>query len=899
MLAVCRALRVPASAVIHILAALFWITSQPGPLLAGTEPRFQVRLWSESSGLPHNTVNALIQTDDRYVWIGTNAGLVRWDGYTMTVFSIWNTPVLKSDKVLSLFQDRAGTLWIGTAGGGLYSFRNGSFTHHRQAPYLAAAHVRSLVADGDGSLWAGTEFGLYRLAESGIRRYSVDDGLPDNIVTSLCLDGAGRVWAGTLRGGAAVVNTDLVQRLGRDEGLGNTSVLSLASDASGSVWIGTMQGLYSVDITGARATLHPGVSYTPVSALLAAENGALWVGTMADGLQLYSDGVFDAPAVVPDNHITCLCRAGDMFFAGTGEQGLAGIRRGDVVTLPAFGSRRATALIADDDETLWAGSEEDGLFRLRRGAVTGRYTAESGLPGNRVRALLRDSLGRLWAGDENGGAAWIDGTGSREISALAGIGIRGFRQNTASDTVWIAAADGLYFYDGGTWGSVASLAGKEIRALAGTGRELFAATESALYRLAGKEFRQLTVPSEEPAFTVQALYGDSDGFLWIGTGGSGLKRWRDGTFATFSTLDGLPDNVIYSIVPGSGRTLWLGSRNGLFSLQRDSLEAVAAGRTSGLHPVWITGGDGLPHDLCSGCSPSAVVRDSLLYIATREGIGEINTAAILRGAAAPPCRIVTVMADGRPLVPDSVMTLPPGTRHLLVELTGFDWGRAEKLRFRYFLQGVDSVCSYINPGEQRIVQYRDLPAGEYRFTAAAVSDRAVIGRPCAVTVLLPPGTSGSSAAVIGVIFIAAGAALWVLLAGKKRGPKSQPAEKYRTTPVDPERVSFTTERLKIYMEEDRLFLDPDLSLKTLAKSLKIHPNHLSRIINEQFGVSFNDYINRFRIREAMSKLSDPAHRERSILDIMYECGFYSKSVFNTAFRKFAGTTPSAFRKKHA
>jgi AraC-like DNA-binding protein len=100
------------------------------------------------------------------------------------------------------------------------------------------------------------------------------------------------------------------------------------------------------------------------------------------------------------------------------------------------------------------------------------------------------------------------------------------------------------------------------------------------------------------------------------------------------------------------------------------------------------------------------------------------------------------------------------------------------------------------------------------------------------------------------------------------------------------------------VEEEKLFLDPDLTLRDLSQKLRIHYNHLSQIINERFGLSYNDFINKYRIEEAKRKLADPEERESSILDILLSAGFYSKSVFNAAFKKFEGTTPSEYRKKH-
>jgi AraC-like DNA-binding protein len=93
-------------------------------------------------------------------------------------------------------------------------------------------------------------------------------------------------------------------------------------------------------------------------------------------------------------------------------------------------------------------------------------------------------------------------------------------------------------------------------------------------------------------------------------------------------------------------------------------------------------------------------------------------------------------------------------------------------------------------------------------------------------------------------------------------------------------------------------LNADLTLKKLSERLMIHYNHLSQIVNEKLQHSFNDFINKYRIEEACKKLLDPVEGKKTVLEIAYDTGFYSKSVFNTAFKKFTGMTPSQFKKKH-
>ena len=126
--------------------------------------------------------------------------------------------------------------------------------------------------------------------------------------------------------------------------------------------------------------------------------------------------------------------------------------------------------------------------------------------------------------------------------------------------------------------------------------------------------------------------------------------------------------------------------------------------------------------------------------------------------------------------------------------------------------------------------------------------------------------------------------------------KKKIRDKYKTVRIKPEKADLTVKKLESLINEEKFYLNPDVTLKDLAGKLHIHSNHLSRIINENFKLSYNDFVNKYRIAEAEKLLSNPKNKDRTILELMYNCGFYSKSVFNTAFKKFTGQTPSQYRK---
>lgn len=120
--------------------------------------------------------------------------------------------------------------------------------------------------------------------------------------------------------------------------------------------------------------------------------------------------------------------------------------------------------------------------------------------------------------------------------------------------------------------------------------------------------------------------------------------------------------------------------------------------------------------------------------------------------------------------------------------------------------------------------------------------------------------------------------------------------KYEKTLLSETQKSEYARKLERFMEAERPFLDPLLSLADLAKKVLIPPHYLSQVLNAHFGMNFFDFINSYRIRESRKLLADPGNGRRTILDVLLESGFNSKSVFNTAFKKHAGMTPSQYKK---
>lgn len=870
-----------------------------------------VRSWNTDSGLPGNSVRAILRTGEGYIWIGTESGLARFDGVSFRVFTPGTVPLFSEGSILCLYEDIRGILWAGTDGGGIYAFHNGGWSRIGEEDGLLDSHIRAITGDWNGTIWAATEFGLHRFEEESIEIFGLEHGFTANILTALSIDGFGRLWTGTMWGGVALFDGGLVLIYDYEWGLANLSVLSLHAGSDGTVWIGTMEGLFAMSSIDREISYMEGTSRYPVTALAETPQRKLLVGTMVEGLKI-RDGSGFIDLLPGDEFGNCHVRSvlpddSGNIWMGTESRGLIMLRERDVGAISCISGAMGESIygvLETEDGELWAGTEDRGLCRIEGGMVKDVLDGSDGLAGEMVRTISADRNGRIWVGTMDGGLSIISDSGITGFGTGEGLPSNNITAllHGGDGTAWIGTDRGLVRASAeheGEFIQTGVLAGQAIRTLYESGEgTVYAGTRSGLWKSEGSTFVRTGAGSADS--DVLSVCICRDGGVWAGTNGAGLRYISEEEPCGFTSSDGLPGNFIYSITEIDTGMLWISCESGVFAVCRDSLLAYAAGETKILTPTVYDDVEGMPSRSCNGfCTPAVMVsRNGRLYYPTKGGIAFFDT-ALQFGEAKPPVVVIeSVLADGEEFRPGATLELGGETGRVEILFTAFDWRAPEKCRFLYKLEGYDEDHIPLHPGINRRAVYDDLPPGSYRFTVRAAGNGGIWSEsPATVNFTIARGAPGGG---IIALYVAAAAflitAVAALIAIRKRPEDKKP--KYSTSTISSERMDEAMEGLRTLIEEDNVYLDPDLTLKKLAKKLGIHYNHLSRMINEQFGMSFNHYINRFRIEEAMRQLSDRDLAEKNILDIMYDSGFYSKSTFNTAFRKIAGCSPSEYRTRH-
>jgi ligand-binding sensor domain-containing protein len=240
---------------------------------------YLVDVWDTENGLPGSTVTAIAQTPDGYLWVGTYAGLARFDGVRFVTFDPVNTPALSQARVQGLYLDATGTLWISTFRGGLTSYRNGVFRN--EWPDQAAFDLHTtLVASSSNLVTFVTQFGdvLQRDPMTAGTNWLVVPPPPNSHPVFQCADREGRLWFLTRDGHILQFIGGAFKELSGDGGLTNSHIYTLVADTRGRVWAGAENEIarWSGAQFDAMTPTNGGADIQPLQ-LYPTKAGAMWV----------------------------------------------------------------------------------------------------------------------------------------------------------------------------------------------------------------------------------------------------------------------------------------------------------------------------------------------------------------------------------------------------------------------------------------------------------------------------------------------------------------------------------------------------------------------------------------------------------------------------------------------
>lgn len=781
---------VKASFLFFCSAVLFLLLSGSVRAITTGSGDYLIDVFTGEKGLPNSSVTAIAQTPDGYLWVGTYNGLARFDGERFVKFYPDNAPGLRNARIRRLYATPDGTLWICAHDGSITSYRDHSFTLEwagegtpDSAPTLVSTRsnrpvfmlrtgelirrtadegtnawelLRSpgasagqfIAEDAAGVIWmCGRDQRIFRLTNDRFEALPENGGLGGTSITVLTPDCEGTIWAGTERemarwngtefermtptngepvllvrflrgtsdGGMWSIANDRVRKSrGREWGFeieaargqftGWRERTGLHEDAKGGVWLYDYgRGLFHVRPDGQVRQLTTEADFPgeKVDAFLEDREGNIWVGVDRGGLVRIREKRFTVlkPANIAATYpaVSVAEDAEGAIWIGTFGEGLHRWHNDEWQSFRLPGGMRrgfVFSVMPDINRQLWTSAGDEDLHFGRMGEFRLFTPAVHG-----VKVLWRARDGRLWVGTKSGLGVISnqvfrqfypeDGVARNDVRALA---------EDAEGNIWVGAGDGVL-----------------TRVASNDGVTAFRPTDS----WAGQP--------------IWSLHVDKEGVVWAGTFRGGLLRFQNRTFTRYTTRDGLPDDVICQILEDDAGRLWMGSKQGIFNVNKSELNAFAEGRIETINCTAYGRYDGLPSLECSDSYQPAAwrTRDGRLLFTTLKGVVAVQPEEVSVNPLPPPVVIESAVVDGveQPLVRIAgtrtaqwKLEVPPGKQQIRIHFTALSFVSPDRVRFKYRLEGLDR--EWTEPSTVRQAQY-SLSHGEYRFHVLACNNDGV------------------------------------------------------------------------------------------------------------------------------------------------------------------------------
>jgi len=692
--------------------------------------------WTSADGLPQNSITAIAQTHDGYLWLGTEEGLARFDGVSFTVFDRTNTSEIKNNIILGLYADKEGSLWIGTYGGGLTRLKDEKFSSFTTKDGLSNDIVRAFYEDKEGILWIATDGGgLNKFKDGKFTSFTTKDGLSSNKVMTVYEDRDRNLWIGTYRGGLNKFKDGKFTSFTTAEGLSDDSVWAINEDKGGNLWIGTERGLNKFkDGKFTSFYARDGLSNDIVKRVYEDTEGNLWIGTFGGGLNRFKNGKFTSIKVkdgLSSNIVTSLYEDNEgSLWIGSEGAGLNRLRDGkftSFTTEQALSNDLTCAIYEDKQGSLWIGTFGGGLNRLKNGEVTS-FTTKNGLSSDFVVSIYEDTEGSLWIGTLGGGVNRFKNGKFTSFTTKEGLS-NNFVFSIAEDkqrSLWISTGGGgLSRFRDGKFTSLIVSEGLPNVFKIYEDREgsLWIGSSFGLGTLKNGQFTSFTSKNGLSDNIVRSMYEDKEGSLWI-VGGGGLNRLKQGKFFSFGMKDGLFDSAAFAILEDDSNNLWITSHKGIFRASKKELNDFADGKTNSITSEAYSIADGLKSNECLFGSPAAFrTRDGRLWFATVKGVAMIDPHNIKLNIVRPPVAIEKVVIDGNSVSTRERAEVPPGTGELEFQFTALSFVAPKKVTFKYKLDGFDK--NWVDAGTARTARYTNIPPGNYHFRVIASNNDGV------------------------------------------------------------------------------------------------------------------------------------------------------------------------------
>ncbi len=672
-------------------------------------------------GLPDNVVNAVLQTQNGLLWVGTQSGLASFDGREFNPIDLQTLGSPSQGAVHALLESATGDLWVGTHAGvvlipkpALDQFDPAllTFFHLGSGP---SDEVEALLQARDGAVWAGTSHGLYRQVSG-----KFVEVIPTITISRITQALNGHLLLVTSQGfiewdGHKIIpHPDLAVSLGVSE----NEIFNVFQDRNGTMWYCTNKGIVRQGSKPLPPLQPLGVAKTAAYRNYVDPQGSMWV---ASGVGLYRVNGDQMETPAPNLHARSFFagRDGELWI-GTNGIGLIHLKHRVVhmfTTADGIPNDIVMAVLASHDGKLWAG--HNCGFSVFDGKQFKTYNEKDGLLNTCIWSLAEDNNHDLWIGTYGGGLFRFRDNHFVQYSVEQGLVSKVVLQIAVAHdgSLWMATPDGISHMQSGHFRNYTIADGlssnQALSVFQDRSGTIWAATQGGIDRLAGEKFVPFrSEQTREGPFSI-GLLQDSLGDLYTADSPKGMSLIENRQLIPVND-----DLKVLNMVESAQHDLWFSGNNGVIRVRLNNLKRSVTDHDLPLDYELFDRADGLNSVQCSVGSPSlAITPDNKLWVATVKGLAMLDLAYLTSATRKPKVFVGAVTIGKNKELAGGKAILPPGTHHVELHLEAVDLASPEKIRLQYRLDGVDA--SWLDADASRTAVYTNIPTGSHAFRVRA------------------------------------------------------------------------------------------------------------------------------------------------------------------------------------
>ena len=833
--------------------------------------------------------------------------------------------------VVDVITDPRGFLWIVT-NEGISRYDGSEFINFRDSCEFFNTHPVRASIDSLGTIYIrNREDQIWKYDGKNFSKLKLPDGYPDFTIASIKIHGRKDLIVSTVANGLFILSDNKWKNYTVKDGLFSDSLTHVSEYFNGVTYIAGSGGICKYESGKISKVIQ--VHDLIINTIVPDKKGNLWITAIQNGIRIFNGKeikvVYAPPGLIAANgyvdHNDNLWFATNYGFMRFEILNDDSIKRKTVISEPT------TSINIDKDNNIWLGSYTNGIYKISENPFRS-FTVADGLPANSVFPIREDKNGIIWAGTQLG-LAKFDGERWKYVPLSDEVGnpfIRRMNKDN-NNNLFIAVQNTVIKYDGKSFASI--IPNDEIPyEINGyheykNGTKWIGTSQAGIWKNQSGHWEQLQLPDSDSNIRVMALYVDSKNSLWFCSRNNGLFRIRNGIVRQINMKNGLVSNSTIDITEDADGNLWVATLGGVSEIKDTSVIRS------------FTLEDGLTANTCY----TVMCTDNLVFIGTVNGINifdgtnflkfsaadglinsDINSTSLLKDdngniwvgtpGGISVFRIDDILKQIQSAVPfvkkisgrdasftysalgdeKQIVKFSPGDNDIRIDFIGIGFEYTQNIFFEYRLSGITE--EWENIGSRKYVEFPVLLSGNYLFELRVKQFIENENRiKTSVVFAIAPyfyQTSWFKILTCSIIVVIVLTTIKI----KRDREKKRNHSKYSTSSLNKDNYRKILEHVNQRMEKEKLYREPELTLKKLADEMNVPKEHLSEVINKEYKVNFNDHINKLRIDEAKKLLIKPGSKS-TILEIALAVGFNSKSTFNSAFKRFTKTTPSEFRKQ--